>query len=76
MPLSRSDVMKHLTDLGYHDISDDLLDVFVRGTVNFTVGEYVIIERDTILRGGSICRLTFLLSKTLKLLSKNYTIMN
>ena len=31
MALSRDDVRKHLEDLGYFNVSDDLLDVFAKG---------------------------------------------
>ena len=31
MALSRDDVRKHLEDLGYYNVSDDLLDVFAKG---------------------------------------------
>ena len=36
MSLSRADVLKHLSDLGYHDVSDELLEVFVQGNPLFT----------------------------------------
>ena len=31
MALSRGDVRKHLEDLGYYNVSEDLLDVFAKG---------------------------------------------
>lgn len=37
MALSRDDVRKHLEDLGYFNVSDELLDVFAKGNVTLSI---------------------------------------